>query len=121
MAKYDAQATSASKLIAKKGVAVTLSRAGSSYFDPVTQADVATTQTFLLTGVFLPAGKSAEFKVGSLEGRNVVECYFAKSASATPAPGDTFSFQGHRWEILNTTTYDPAGDGSVMTQAYAQR
>ena len=122
MGKYDGSAATALKLISKKGGDITIKRESGSSYDPVTQLDSPTITSYALKGVCLPAGKSAEFRVGSLEGKSIVECYFAaKDAAITPVPGDQFSFQGFNWKIVWTTTYDPAGDGAILTQAYAER
>lgn len=122
MGKYDAQAATALKLITKKGGDITLTRYGAASFDPVTQRDVQSQTSYTAKGVCLPAGKSAEFRVGSLEGRNITECFFAaKGLSITPAPGDEFTFSASKWKIVWAQTYDPAGDGAILTKAYAER
>lgn len=123
MAKYDRQAASALALIKRKGTLVTISRAVDDVVDPVTQDRTPGTP---ITGQFyvvgLPPGKSAEFVLGSLVNRNVIQLYIARFGSTmTPSPGDTFEWAGVEYALLPPVThYDPAGDGAVLTVGYGE-
>jgi hypothetical protein len=66
--------------------------------------------------------QQARHAVGNLEGRNVMEIYFALLGQPTqPQPGDTVVLGGATYKIFHTQTYDPALDGPIMTVAYAER
>lgn len=122
MATYQSFIDLADRLIRAKGAAITLTRVAASGNDPVAQTATYTPATHTFRGVGLPAGKSAEFRVGSLVNRNVYEFYLAqKSQTVEPQPGDVLAFKGANWTILAATTYDPAADGSIFTKAYAER
>jgi hypothetical protein len=123
MAKYDGAISTALALIQRKGTSVTVTRHTDGGFDPVTQAETAPSdqsETFQCVG--LPPGRAAEYRVGSLAGKNAIELYFAqKDRTMRPSPGDRISFQGATWTIFWSQTYDPAGDGAILTIAYAER
>jgi hypothetical protein len=119
--KYDAQAATALALVRRKGAAVTLTRESAESFDPVNQTGTSTS-TLSYYGIGMPPGKSAEFAIGTLEGRNILEFYLAPSGHRqAPQPGDTLSWAGATWKIIHVTAYDPAGDGAILFKAYAQR
>lgn len=123
MATYDSAINAADGLIRRKGRAVTLTRTTAGTFNPVTQAETgAVTTTHAFRAVGLPPGKSAEFRVGSLVGRNVVELHMAqKGQTVRPSPGDAVTWDAASWTIFWSRTYDPAGDGAIYTLAYAER
>lgn len=124
MGKFDDMAQTALELITEFGASVTLTRAVDAIFDPVTQDRVAAAP---VTGTFkaveIPPGKSAEFRLGSLVKRNVIQLYLARwGVAMEPAPGDTLLWKGATYTILSPVThYDPAADGAILTVAYAER
>lgn len=121
MATYAGQINSVHAIISAKGREVTLRRSTVTLTDPVTQAQTATVQTWPFKAVALPPGKSAEFRIGSLQGRRLLEFHFAQKAQqTTPQPGDVVLWGGQEWVIFWSTTYDPAGDGAIYTLAYAE-
>ena len=126
MGKYDAQAESALDLIREKGGTATIERkASDGTFDPVTQVTTGASAaaTAEVQAVRLPAGKSAEFRVGSLVNRNVEQVWVALyGVSLAPKNGDTITYaDGSRWNVLWTTVYDPAGDGPIVAMLYAEK
>lgn len=121
MGKYDAAAATALGLISSKGTPLTLYRRSASSFDPVTQQETETEDAYIFQAVCMPPGKSAEYEVGSLVGKKAVRIIFAlKGAAFEPQPGDAVTYKGKRWTIFWVKTTDPAGDGAVMTVAYAE-
>ncbi len=121
MGKYAAQAATAHALLTKKGRAVVFTRTTASAFDPVTQTESVATETFSMSGLALPPGKNAEFSIGSLERRTLLEFHLAPREGKTPEPGDTLSWAGREWNVIWVSTIDPAGDGAAYTKAYAER
>ena len=122
MGKYAAQAASALALIAKKGGPVVVKRKAAGAFNPVTQVVAETVTTHTFQAVVMPPGRSAEFRAGSLAGKNAIELTLAQQGqSIQPGPGDSVTWQGKDWTIFWSTTYDPAGDGAIFTTAYAER
>lgn len=112
----------ADKLIRKNGSALVLTRKTDGSLDPVTQVASTSTAEHTFRGVGFPPGRSAEFRIGSLQNRNIQEFYIAaKDQTVTPAPGDTFTYGGAIWTVIWAQTYDPAADGAIFTLAYAER
>jgi hypothetical protein len=122
MARFLSMQQTAAALIAKNGSLVTLTRQGAGTFNPVTQADTATTETLQFLAVIIPPSQQARYTVGTLEGRDAVECYFAlKGKTTTPQIGDVITVGSSKYRIFWTQTYDPALDGPIFTLAYAER
>lgn len=116
----DFQETAAA-LIAESGAPVIFTRTEESAFDPVTGAAVVTTLETTYDAVVFPAGTNASFKVGSLEGRTVVEVYVALLGRPfPPAPGDVATLGGVPHKVIWAQTYDPALDGPIMTKCYVE-
>lgn len=121
MSTYAPQIASAFALINAKGADLPLRRTTTT-LDPVSQAATETVQTATFRAVGLPAGKSAEFVLGSLQRRNVIQLYVAlKDQALIPQPGDVVTWGGNDWPLIWCTTYDPAADGAILTIAYAER
>lgn len=121
MAIYASLIESALRLISAKGSDLPLQRITESAFDPVTQVRTTATASYVFRAVGLPPGKSAEFRIGSLERRSVIEFHIAqKSQTVRPEPGDVVTWAGASWTIFWSATYDPAADGAIYTLAYAE-
>lgn len=122
MSVYDGLARNALGLITRKGANAVFSREDRSNIDPVTQTGAETPVTATLKAVEIPPGKSAEFRVGSLVGRKVIQLYVARYGTTfAPAEGDTVTWGGVAHKVINVTHYDPAADGAILTVAYAER
>jgi hypothetical protein len=122
MGKYDGLTNTAASLIARKGGLAKLTHVEDATFDPVTQQTTSQTRTYDVQAVGLPPSKGAEYRIGSLLMRNVLEFQIAqKGLSVRPMPGDKLRWAGYDWRIIWSTTYDPAADGSIMTTAYGER
>ena len=122
MSQYLGIAKTVAALIAKKGTAVTISREVVLGRDPVTQMVMTELKSEKFVAAILPPGRQAQFRVGSLEGKNAVELHIAmKDRNMTPAPGDKVTAGGVAYTIFWAQTYDPALDGPVYTLAYAER
>lgn len=119
---YTGPAASALALIKAKGAPVTLTRTTTAY-DPVTQAVTSTsTATATLYGVGLSPGRSAEYRIGSLQSRNILEMHLAlQGAPFEPANGDVIAWKGHEWRVIWVDVLDPAGDFPIYAKAYAER
>lgn len=123
MGKFDDMAQTALELITEFGASVTLSRAVDDTVDPVSQDRTpGTPVTGAFMAVEIPAGKSAEYRTGSLVGRDVIQLYLARwGVSMEPTKGDTLPWKGSIFTIFHATHYDPAADGAILTVAYAER
>lgn len=121
MGKYSAQANTAYSLIARKGTDVTFTRESSSAYDPITQAETSTTKTFTMKGVGISPSKSAEYRIGSLVRRNIMEFHLAPRGGEVPQPGDKVAWGGKDWSIIWVNDLDPAADGAPYALAYAER
>lgn len=123
MAKFLSMQQTAAALIAKNGSAVTLRRTVPGTFNPVTQTDTGEqVQDHTFLAVIMPPSRQAQFTVGTLEGRDAVEIYFSlKGKTIRPAPGDVIIVGSSTYKLFWAQTYDPANDGPVFTQAYAER
>lgn len=121
-ATYAGPQNTVALLIGQKGALATLTRKVPGTFDPVTQVDTgATTTTETFNVVALPPGPDARFRVGSLENRNALEFYFSlKGRTLIPQPGDVVRWDGRDYALFWSQTYDPAGDGPIMTLAYGE-
>ena len=119
--KYSAAASTAASLIGRKGALATFTRETGSGYNAVTQVESVATTTFTLRAVGVPPGKSAEFRIGSLERRNLIELHLAPQGGNTPAPGDRVTWAGANWTVIWANALDPAADGSPYALAYAER
>lgn len=121
MAKFSSAAATASALIAKNGTTVTFSRKATGTFDPVTQVETSSVTTFSMPGLALAPGKSAEFRIGSLANRNLMELHLAPGLGTVPEPGDQVTWAGKNWSIIWVSALDPAADGAPYALAYAEK
>ena len=121
MGKYDASAATAHSLIGAKGTDVTFTRTSVGSFNPITQVETITSTSFSMKGLGIAPGRSAEFKVGSLKNRNIIELHLAPLGGTTPRPGDTVSWSGANWTVIWVDVLDPAADGAPYCKAYAER
>jgi hypothetical protein len=120
--KYAAQAATALGLIARKGGPVVIQRKVLGAYNPVTQAASESMTSHTFQAVVMPPGRGAEYRAGSLAGKNAIELTLAQQGqSIQPGPGDVVTWNGQPWTIFWSTTYDPAGDGAIFTTAYAER
>lgn len=120
--RYASAAATAHALLSRMGATATFSRTAGGTFDPVSQATTgATTTTFALPAVGLPPGKSAEARVGTLEGRAIQELHVAPSGGPVPAVGDKVRWAGADWTVIWAAMTDPAGDGAPYALAYVER
>ena len=68
----------------------------------------------------LPPSREAQYKARTLEFSCSAEIYFALLGKPfAPGPGDTVTVNGRCYTIQHAQTYDPAGDGPILTVAYA--
>ena len=122
MGVYSAQASTAHGLISRKGATVTFTRVSARAFDPITQTETGQGSTTLsMKGVGVPPGKSAEFRIGSLERRNLIELHLAPRGGDVPQPGDKVRWAGADWTVIWVNALDPAADGPPYALAYAER
>lgn len=119
--KYAAAANTANGLIGRKGALATFTRETPGSYNPVTQSESVATTTFTLRAVGVPPGRSAEFRVGSLERRNIIELHLAPLGGNTPLPGDKVAWAGADWTVIWANALNPAADGSPYALAYAER
>jgi hypothetical protein len=122
MATFDDFIETADELIRENGAAVTLTRPGAGAYDPLLEIEGTADTTATVRAVGLPPGRSAAFVLGSLIGRKILQFYIAqKDQTLVAKQGDLITWVGGViYKILWTTTYDPAGDGAIMTIAYGE-
>ena len=121
MGKYASIGAVAHALIGKKGTDVTFTRHTTKSFDPISQETVVESSTFSMKGVAIPPGRSAEFRIGSIVNRNLIELHLAPRGGDVPVPGDMVSWAGKPWAVFWANALDPAGDGPPYCLAYAER
>lgn len=124
MAKFEGEAATALELIAENGALVTFTRVGATpgVRDPVTQQTTgAKDLVFSMQAVGFGPGKSAEFRIGSLIGRNLEELHLAPVLGTCPEPGDLAKWKGKDWKVIWSDPLDPAGDGAPYCKAYLER
>lgn len=119
--KYASASATAYALIGKKGAEATFTRVSSATFNPVTQAETTTTTTFKMPALGVPPGRSAEFRLGSLERRNIIELHLAPQGGTTPIAGDKVAWAGADWTVIWANALNPAADGSPYALVYAER
>jgi len=121
MGAYARQAKSATKLLKKAGTLITFTGKTTRTFNPITQALTEATTTLRMYGVGIAPGRSAEHRVGTLEGRNIIEFHLAPNEGQTPEPGFKVNWGGADWTVIWVSVLDPAGDGAPYCSAYAER
>jgi hypothetical protein len=119
--KHDGFVNAALSIIRANGGKGVLVRRVDGTFNPVTQLEANGDETRVeFDAVVFPPGKTAEKRIGSLIGKNIVEIYFAQKDKPVPVPTDRFEWAGKVYTIIWTETYDPAGDGPILTVAHGE-
>ena len=120
MGKFLSFQEAALALISQFGGPVRVERSRGALFDPVAQTELENGDAEDFVAVVLPPSREAQYKAKTLEFSVTAEVYFAlKDRSFTPGPGDVFHWNGQLYTIQHAQTYNPAGDGAIMTVAYA--
>lgn len=120
MGKFLSFQDTALALISQMGGTISVTRSQSALFDPVKQTELSSGAVEDFKAVVLPPSKEAQYKARTLEFTVEAEVYIAlKGRSFVPGPGDCFMWNGRTYSIQHSQTYDPAGDGPIMTVAYA--
>lgn len=120
---YAAATATAKRLLTAKGQRIIITRSGQGTADEIAGTRSAgTDMTGLFACVGLPPGKSAEFQIGSLIGREIVSFYLARVAGqiVNPLPGDTIPWGDRTYKIVWIATYDPDATGAILHQAYGE-
>jgi hypothetical protein len=119
---YEQAAAMARRLLAKKGKSVVLTKANSGTINAIAGTrNPGANQTAIFNCVGFPAGKSAEYHVGSLIKRNVHEFHLARtSGSLDPEPGMLLPWGGKQYTLLWAAVYDPDDRGMVYAKAYGE-
>ena len=122
MPKYTRVSALATSMISRYGATATFTRAVRGTYDPITQTETGgDTLTFSVPAIGMAPGRSAEYRIGSLELRNLVELHLAPGLSDTPLPGDTVSWAGSDWKVIWANAMNPAADGSPYALVYAEQ
>lgn len=122
MPKFAGMQATALALIKRSGSAVTVTRKSASGFDPVTQQESASSRSYSLSAVVSRPDRADFLEGGTLGRKEAIKLTFAqKGAAIEPRPGDTVRWRGEEWTIFYASPVDPAGDGSIVTTAYAER
>lgn len=120
MGKFLSFQETALALISQFGGPVEVQRSSSAFFDPVSQSEMSNGEVEQFMAVVLPPSTEAQYKAKTLEFAVTAEVYFAlKDKDFVPGPGDVFHWNGQAYTIQHAQTYNPAGDGPIMTVAYA--
>lgn len=119
---YERATAMARRLLAKNGKSVVLSKPNTGTRDLIAGTrGAAAPQTAVFNCVGFPAGKSAEYHVGSLIKRNVHEFHLSRTAgSLEPEPGMQLPWKGKVYTILWAANYDPDDKGLVYSKAYGE-
>jgi hypothetical protein len=119
--KYSRASNLVTSMISRYGGTATFTRTVSGTYNPVTQVETGgDSVTFSLPAVGMAPGKSAEYRIGSLEQRTLVELHVAPALGMTPQPGDTVSWGGSDWKVIWANAMNPATDGSPYALVYAE-
>ena len=126
---YSASAATASRLLAKFGQVVTLSKTTPGAYDPVTgeHADSVTVSQSV-TAVFLAASKGTveAFDI-KYESNTLIETNLrsmtiaAKGLDWPPEPGHVVEYQEELWSMIGVTPLNPTGDVPVIYKASIKR
>jgi hypothetical protein len=120
MGKFLSFQETALALITQFGGTVRVERTQNALFDPISQSEMANGEVDDFSAVVLPPSAQAQYKAKTLEFSCSAEIYFALvGKNFTPGPGDTVTAAGRKYTIQHAQTYDPAGDGPILTVAYA--
>lgn len=122
MPKFSRASALATSLISRYGATATFTRTVRGTYNPVTQVETGgEVIEFALPAVGMAPGKSAEYRIGSIELRNLVELHVAPALGMTPQPGDTVLWGGSDWKVIWANAMDPAVDGSPYALVYAEQ
>lgn len=122
MAKYDAQAALALRMVTAKGSVTTFTRLG-ALTNAVTQTRAAdTTYSAPLLAIALSAGR-ARYLFG--DGADITKPRLSitmalSGISTLPRNADRFTWGGKAYAIASVEILDPAGDGPIIATGYAE-
>lgn len=127
MSAFDASIAMAARLLAAKGAVATVRQLTQGTYDPTTGTTAApVSATASAMGVIIPAGQTAELRVGSLIGRRVEDVILSPLTTAgaalpfRPEPGDTIGIGGQTFTVLAVTTTEPDGE-PVLHRCHCER
>lgn len=127
MTAYDVQITMADRMLSSRGAVATVQRMTPGAYDPSTgTAGAPVSATASAMGVIIPAGRTAELRVGSLIGRRIQDVLLSPLTTAgaplpfRPEPGDTIAVGALTLTILAVTTIEPDGN-PVLHQCHCER
>jgi hypothetical protein len=116
------EAATALRLIKARGREAVFTRTTGGSYNPVTQQTVgATVTTLRIFAVGIAPGKSAEYKIGALTKRNLIELLCAPALGSPPAEGDSVLWGSYAWKVIWVDVLNPDGEGAVFAKAYAER
>jgi hypothetical protein len=108
-------------MIARYGATATFTRTVAGTYNPVTQVEAGgEVIEFALPAIGMAPGKSAEYRIGSLERRDLVELHVAPALGMAPQPGDTVRWAGADRKVIWVNAMNPAADGSPYALVYAE-
>lgn len=124
MAKYDAQAALALRLVTSKGARTTFTRDG-AIIDPVTQVSVGSpTEYTAPTLAIAMSPREARRQFGEAINISIARLSVTIAMSGvteTPRGGDKFSWGGKAYALMmDPELLDPAGDGPIIATGYAE-
>lgn len=107
MADYSRQIALANRLIAAKGATGTLTRSTPGDYNPATGSAGVTVTTASCNAVVFPYGD--KFIDGTLIKTGDQQVYMAPNVSIEPAPGDSLTWGGKVYQVIQVKTLRPAG------------
>lgn len=116
---YASLIATAKRLIKAKGASTTLTRVAVSAVDTAADTDTATPSTYTIDAVGIPPSRSAEYRIGSLVNRNLMEFYMT-SDEVTPDKGDSVLWLGQNYKLIWVNVLNPNAQGTIFTQAYGE-
>lgn len=123
MAKYASQSSLALRMLKAKGTLTTFTRPG-AVTDPVTQESVDTSTTYqaYLMALPLSAGKARHLfgEAADITKPRLSLTIALKDVGSEPRNGDRFAWGSKNYAILSVEPLDPAGEGAILAQGYAE-
>lgn len=116
-ALYDTLRQTAFRLLTDNGVAGTLAREVPGVYDPLTDTDTTSTDTYAVRVLLVPlrtgsAEQDWQAFVGAYTVERMTRAYVTLSASVSPiypSPGDRLTADGVVWTVLGNSPVQPDG------------
>lgn len=110
MTFYAGLSSTASRLLTQFGQAMTLQRSSSGGYNPATGSVTSTVTSYTFNGAQVPITRIDD---GAFDPQTVVEgraaIVLGENVAVEPKPGDEVVFGGYTWQVIGSTSVNPAG------------